>query len=155
MTTLVFNPELAIRMSKPTRTYCPYGPSGGGTLDQELQAAPAKTNKREVELWLIDTGCAHDLVVSIDDIARTGDKLYMLKKNITFETANGGTISTHTARMNISELSENINPYVLKETPAVLSIGDRTMNKGYSFVACIQESLLYHAHWVSHRVGGL
>eukprot|EP00972_Heterocapsa_arctica_P086874 12807260-Heterocapsa_arctica.AAC.1 len=36
--------------------------------------------------------------------------------------------------MNITELSEHINPYVLKETPAVLSNGDRTMNKGYSFV---------------------
>eukprot|EP00972_Heterocapsa_arctica_P037907 5580015-Heterocapsa_arctica.AAC.1 len=36
--------------------------------------------------------------------------------------------------MNITELSETINPYVLKETPAALSIGDRTMNKGYSFV---------------------
>eukprot|EP00972_Heterocapsa_arctica_P059802 8820463-Heterocapsa_arctica.AAC.1 len=36
--------------------------------------------------------------------------------------------------MQISELSERINPYVLKETPAVLSIGDRTMNKGYYVV---------------------
>eukprot|EP00972_Heterocapsa_arctica_P082907 12216837-Heterocapsa_arctica.AAC.1 len=36
--------------------------------------------------------------------------------------------------MQISELSENINPFVLPETPAVLSVGDRTMNKGYSFI---------------------
>eukprot|EP00972_Heterocapsa_arctica_P003077 456708-Heterocapsa_arctica.AAC.1 len=66
-------------MSKPTRTLCPYGPSGGGTLDQELQAAPAKTNKNMVELWLIDTGCAHDLV-SIDDAIHTGDTLFTLRK---------------------------------------------------------------------------
>eukprot|EP00972_Heterocapsa_arctica_P083524 12307031-Heterocapsa_arctica.AAC.1 len=74
-----FNPELAIRMSKPTRTLCPYWASGGGTLDQELHAAPAKSNNNEVELWLIDTGCAHDLV-SFDDIAHTGDKLCTLQK---------------------------------------------------------------------------
>eukprot|EP00972_Heterocapsa_arctica_P058047 8563277-Heterocapsa_arctica.AAC.1 len=62
-----FNPEVAVRMSKPTRTTRPYGPGGGGTLDQELHAAPAR-DKHMVELWLIDTGCAHDLV-SIADIA--------------------------------------------------------------------------------------
>eukprot|EP00972_Heterocapsa_arctica_P051909 7635273-Heterocapsa_arctica.AAC.1 len=82
-------------MSKPTRpmnllSVCPYGPGGGGTLDQELQAAPAKTNNKAVELWLIDTGCAPDLV-SIDDVIHTGDKLYELKEHFTFETANGGT----------------------------------------------------------------
>eukprot|EP00972_Heterocapsa_arctica_P031031 4565388-Heterocapsa_arctica.AAC.1 len=37
-----FNPELAVRMSKPTRTTRPYEPGGGGTLDQELHAAPAR-----------------------------------------------------------------------------------------------------------------
>eukprot|EP00972_Heterocapsa_arctica_P021742 3197989-Heterocapsa_arctica.AAC.1 len=38
-----FNPDMAIRMSKPTRATRPYGPGGGGTLDQELHAASAKT----------------------------------------------------------------------------------------------------------------
>eukprot|EP00972_Heterocapsa_arctica_P007322 1068055-Heterocapsa_arctica.AAC.1 len=36
--------------------------------------------------------------------------------------------------MQIAELSENKNPYVLKESPAVLSIGEGTMNKGYYFI---------------------
>eukprot|EP00972_Heterocapsa_arctica_P048912 7206351-Heterocapsa_arctica.AAC.1 len=80
---------------------------GGGVYDQELQAAPARTNPRIVELWLIDTGCAHDLV-SIDDVLFTGDRLYALKKSLTFETANGGTVSTHAAPMYISELHEHI-----------------------------------------------
>eukprot|EP00972_Heterocapsa_arctica_P105637 15562995-Heterocapsa_arctica.AAC.1 len=35
--------------------------------------------------------------------------------------------------MYISELREKITPFVLKDTPAVLSIGERTMLKGYSF----------------------
>eukprot|EP00972_Heterocapsa_arctica_P066760 9851552-Heterocapsa_arctica.AAC.1 len=72
-----FNPELAVRMSNPTRTTRPYGPGGGGTLDQKLHAASAQTNKQMVELWLIDTGCAHDLV-SLADITRSCDKLCSL-----------------------------------------------------------------------------
>eukprot|EP00972_Heterocapsa_arctica_P064557 9526691-Heterocapsa_arctica.AAC.1 len=36
--------------------------------------------------------------------------------------------------MQISEFNEHISPYVLKDTPAVLSVGDRTMNKGYDFM---------------------
>eukprot|EP00972_Heterocapsa_arctica_P083954 12368317-Heterocapsa_arctica.AAC.1 len=51
-----------------------------------------------------------------------------------FQTANGCTFSTHSAPMRIQELDEEIFPYVLKDTPAVLSVGDRTMNKGYTFV---------------------
>eukprot|EP00972_Heterocapsa_arctica_P016745 2470955-Heterocapsa_arctica.AAC.1 len=42
-------------------------------------------------------------------------------------------MSTHAAPMYISELHEKITPFVLKNTPAVLSIGERTMTKGYSF----------------------
>eukprot|EP00972_Heterocapsa_arctica_P074747 11029836-Heterocapsa_arctica.AAC.1 len=83
-----------------------------------------------VELWLIDTGCAHDLG-SLADVARSGDRLRPLTENINFQTLNGGTVSTP---MQIAELSERINPYVLKESPASLSIGDRTMNQGYPFV---------------------
>eukprot|EP00972_Heterocapsa_arctica_P017156 2535998-Heterocapsa_arctica.AAC.1 len=74
-----------------------------------------------VELWLIDTGCAHDLV-SLADITRSGDELCPLADHVNFQNANGGTVSTHTAHMQISELSKRINPYVLKESPAVLSI---------------------------------
>eukprot|EP00972_Heterocapsa_arctica_P035556 5232622-Heterocapsa_arctica.AAC.1 len=86
-----------------------------------------------VELWLIDTGCAHDLV-SLKNITHSGDKLRPLFEHVNFQIANGGTVSTHTAVMEIVELSENINPYVLRESPAVLSVGDRTMNKRYTFV---------------------
>eukprot|EP00972_Heterocapsa_arctica_P067229 9922298-Heterocapsa_arctica.AAC.1 len=67
-----------------------YGPGGGGTLDQELHAASAKTRRIMVELWLIDTGCAHDLV-SLADITRSGDRLRPLTENVNFQTANGAT----------------------------------------------------------------
>eukprot|EP00972_Heterocapsa_arctica_P107600 15851825-Heterocapsa_arctica.AAC.1 len=51
-----------------------------------------------------------------------------------FQTANGLTVSTHSAPMRICEFGEDITPFVLQDTPAVLSVGDRTMNKGYTFV---------------------
>eukprot|EP00972_Heterocapsa_arctica_P068348 10097448-Heterocapsa_arctica.AAC.1 len=51
-----------------------------------------------------------------------------------FRTANGFTVSTHSAPMKIEELGEEIAPFVLQDTPAVLSVGDRDMNKGYTFV---------------------
>eukprot|EP00972_Heterocapsa_arctica_P104160 15350395-Heterocapsa_arctica.AAC.1 len=115
-------------MSKPIRINHPGGCDGGGTIDQELNAASANTRSKMVGLCLVDTGCARDLVRAAD-VSRSGDKLRRLDDNVNFQTANGGTISTHSAPMEIEELDKHINPYVLKETPAVLSVGDRTMNK--------------------------
>eukprot|EP00972_Heterocapsa_arctica_P092851 13694804-Heterocapsa_arctica.AAC.1 len=34
----------------------------------------------------------------------------------------------------IKELCEEISSFVLQDTPAVLSVGDRTVNKGYNFI---------------------
>ena len=48
--------------------------------------------------------------------------------------ANGDTPSTHVAPIFFSEFNETIEPYVLKETPSVISVGDRTMSKGCSYV---------------------
>ena len=36
--------------------------------------------------------------------------------------------------MLFSELNETIEPYVLKEVPSVISVGDRTMNKGRPYI---------------------
>eukprot|EP00972_Heterocapsa_arctica_P040212 5924494-Heterocapsa_arctica.AAC.1 len=102
-------------------------------LDNCVNAASARTKSKLVELWLTDTGCAHDLA-SLSDVTHCGHKLQPLVDNVKFQTANGGTVSTHNAPMQIIEVSERVCPYVLKETPAVLSFGDRTMNKGYTFV---------------------
>eukprot|EP00972_Heterocapsa_arctica_P052168 7673056-Heterocapsa_arctica.AAC.1 len=35
--------------------------------------------------------------------------------------------------MMIPELCEEMSPFILEDTPAVLSVGDGCMNKGYSF----------------------
>eukprot|EP00972_Heterocapsa_arctica_P096474 14232780-Heterocapsa_arctica.AAC.1 len=46
-----------------------------------------------------------------------------------FQTANGCTVSTHSAPMMVTELGEEISPFILDDTPAVLYVGDRCMNK--------------------------
>ena len=50
-----------------------------------------------------------------------------------FNTANGNTDATEDILLRVDELDEDIEPYVLASTPAVLSIGRRCTDHGYSF----------------------
>ena len=86
-----------------------------------------------LDLWLVDTGCGHDLV-SNTNVKLSGGETRRLEKAVIFQIANGDTPSTHVAPISFRGLNETIEPYVLKETPSVISFGDRTMNKGCSFV---------------------
>ena len=85
------------------------------------------------DLWLVDTGCGHDLA-SITNVKLSKGETKRLEHAITFQTASGDTPSTHVAPIFFSELNETIEPYVLKETPSVMSVGDRTMHKGCSYI---------------------
>ena len=64
----------------------------------------------------------------------SGGENRRLEKAVIFQTANGDTPSTHVAPISFQGLNETIEPYVLKETPSVISVRDRTMNKGCYFV---------------------
>ena len=96
-------------------------------------AASAKGKRDMLDLWLVDTGCGHDLVSSTN-AKLSGGETRRLDRAVIFQTANGDTPSTHVAPIPFRELSETIEPDILKETPSVISVGDRTMNKGCSFV---------------------
>ena len=50
-----------------------------------------------------------------------------------FQTANGSTSTSDVAEIVVDELDETVKPFVLDETPAVLSIGRRCMKTGYAF----------------------
>ena len=100
---------------------------------EENIAASAEGKRDMLDLWLVDTGCGHDLV-SRTNVKLSGGETRRLEKAVIFQTANGDTPSTHVAPISFQELNETIEPYVLKETPSVISVGDRTMNKGCSFV---------------------
>ena len=79
-----------------------------------------------LDLWLVDTGCGHDLVSSTN-VKLSGGETRRFKKVVIFQTANGDTPSTRVAPISIRELNETIVPYVLKETPSVISVGDRSV----------------------------
>ena len=79
-----------------------------------------------ITLWLVDTGCGHDLV-SKADVYAVKRFLKAAPEVITFQTANGPSVADHVCPLRFDELDEDIEPYVLKDTPSVLSIGFRCM----------------------------
>ena len=86
-----------------------------------------------VREWLVDTGCGYDLVSKRETglIKRFVSKA---KVPITFHTANGPTRTDNVANIHVRELDENITPYVLENTPPVLTAGYRCTEMGYTFI---------------------
>ena len=82
--------------------------------------------------WMIDSGCAMDLISERELLP---EELAMAKrvKNIKFNTANGGTWSEREVMFSIEPLLECVFVRLLKSTPGVLSMGMRCMGQGYSF----------------------
>lgn len=73
-------------------------------------------------VWLMDTGCGHDLLgrakakfLGVDTTPENDE--------IVFQSRNGITSTSHTAKCYVEELKETVQPFVLEETPPVLSIG--------------------------------
>ncbi len=82
--------------------------------------------------WMIDSGCAMDLV-SERELTQEEMALSKRVKSIKFNTANGGTCSDREIRFNIEPLLECVYLRILRSTPGVLSMGMRCMGQGYSF----------------------
>ena len=85
-----------------------------------------------IKYWLTDTGCGYDLV-SRKHVAKTADRIKKSFNAVTFMTANGKTDAEEDILLHVAELDEDIEPYVMASTPAVLSIGRRCMDFGYEF----------------------
>ena len=96
------------------------------------QAAAAKPEAK-VDLWLVDTGCGHDLI-SESDVLKLKKWVKKAKFPITFITANGTTHADKVVELFVKEFGETIEPYLLKSSPAVVSVGFRCMNLGYTFI---------------------
>ena len=127
--TLVTVPSLEIInifLAEPKRVKLVDGEFVG---DPGNTAAPAKARLGASDLWLVDTGCGHDLVSANNAKLSKGKKI-TLENQVAFQTANGDAPSTHSSQIFIEELSEMIEPFVLKDTPSVISVDDRTMNEG-------------------------
>ena len=93
-------------------------------------------------VWLMDTGCGHDL---IDEkyIAGYPVETLIAEHAPTFSTANGRITATMVSPMYSEILQETIRPYVLPETPPVLTIGKRCMEQGDSFIWCANEAPIF------------
>ena len=90
--------------------------------------------------WIFDSGCGHDLVGLAN--ARYLKKHFQKVNKARFDTANGKTESTLTVPINLplddvlgrGHESLMANPFVLEDTPGVLSMGLRCMHQGYAFI---------------------
>ena len=83
--------------------------------------------------WIVDTGCGNDLVCRKDlrgheHMFRHATHPQMLL------TANGPTLADREIPLTIAKLAnEEISPYILDQTPNVLSMGRRCVLDNYSF----------------------
>ena len=96
-----------------------------------LHAKP--TRKYYVKLWLVDTGCGHDLV-SLKSVRELENMFKTGGSEVVFATANGSTPAKGRVKLQVPGLDEIINRYILADTPAVLSVGRRCRAEGYSFL---------------------
>ncbi len=83
-------------------------------------------------LWLMDTGCGHDLV---NDKMADSYPVKTLKKSsrIMFSTANGRIESRNVVPFYCEELAQSVQPFLLHDSPPVLSVGKRCMEQGFTF----------------------
>ena len=84
----------------------------------------------KIESWVLDSGAGHDLMskrlANKKAVKRADDALM-------FWTANGRIDATHVCEENLSVLNERVRAYLVKDTPAILSLGVRCMQLGYGF----------------------
>ena len=85
------------------------------------------------EKWLCDTGAAYDLVSW--DIANKHTDYQSPVEPINFQTANGVYRADTALSMTTPGLGdEEANAYIMNHSPSALSVGQRVMHRGYSFV---------------------
>ena len=66
-----------------------------------------------------------------------------------FNTANGTTTSEKQVTVEVPRLGDKVHPYVMENTPAVLSLGRSTMRRGGVRIplALVRNPLLHRTQW--------
>ena len=86
---------------------------------------------------VVDSGSESDLVSKGMLRAVSAKNCRAAEHPISLVTANGSTEANEVADVKLSALPDPVHPYVLDHTPAVLSVGTRCVEQGYSFrMAC-------------------
>ena len=96
----------------------------------EYIATPAPAGLHQ---WIVDTGSEQDLV-DTERAVTLQKRINPALTPINLSTANGPICADKIADFSIDQLNEVVTPYVLPSTPAVLSVGQRCLEKGYDFV---------------------
>ena len=102
--------------------------------DKAMAAAPLMPSALDLSKeWLCDTGAAYDLVSQ--DAADSHKDYQATARPVNFHTANGVHRSDVTLSMTTPGLgNEESRAYIMEKSPSALSVGQRVMNGGYSFV---------------------
>ena len=96
-------------------------------------ATPAPKDKC---VWLVDTGSEQDLIS--EGMLKTANATNRRVSDtpMCLATANGSTRADEVADVTVDALHKDFTPYILDETPPVLSVlvGVRCMEQGYSLI---------------------
>ena len=106
--------------------------------EEDHKAAPAYTNMKtrggNTGLWIVDSGSCFDLI-GVDDLDKKETaEIWEDESPVTLTTANGLTTAAKRVTLPLNNLKGDAIAVVLKNTPAVLSLGRKCMDEGYSFV---------------------
>ena len=97
-------------------------------------SCPASSNSKAPCLpieWIADTGSAQDLIAERELGQATP---FESASPISMMTANGPNSANQQCDISVDSIGVKVAPYVLPETPSVLSIGQRCMDEGFDFV---------------------
>ena len=86
-----------------------------------------------IRMWLVDTGACRDLI-SLKHAQEFEHLIEKAAQSIKFGTANGKIKAEQQLPIHVEQFQEDAKPYILPKTPAVLSVGYRCRNQGYSFI---------------------
>ena len=133
---------------KPSCDFCCWDEDTGDATCKECRFISGPKNLRDIArypaiataapkagvCWLVDSGSESDLVSKgmLRDV--NAKNCRAVEHPISLITANGSTEANEVADVKLSALPDPVQPYVLDQTPAVLSVGTRCVDQGYSFV---------------------
>ena len=83
--------------------------------------------------WISDTGSPFDLVGRKTLSPEMRDTIEKAKHPEEMDTAGGPCVADQVAHVQIEVLEEHIDPYVLDDSPDVLTVGRRCRKHGYGF----------------------
>ena len=85
------------------------------------------------DAWVADTGCGFDLISMADVPERFRKYAEKADRTYSFFSANGDTEASQQIQIQSRAMGETVRPLILKNTPAVLSLGMRCLELGFWF----------------------